>query len=339
MPDRPLSPEQFIALNDEMAAIARIGIPLEVGLRDLSAELPGQLQTVTGQLQQRLAEGQPLEVALRDACLAFPPAYQAVVLAGLKAGRLSRALESVAESTRHVVELRRIMRTALVYPALIVIAAYALFVVFTVYWAPVLVEFYEQLTFSSLPLLQTLTSIGQSAQRWAPCAPLVVAVPVVWWFLRARKRAQHPTGSMRHYAGLATFAELLAAMVEQRVPLDEALPLAAAAVDNRRLQEACRLWAEQIQQGQPISVAASARGVVPEWLAWLLQHADDQPDLARNIAASAQLYRREVRRQAVWYAQSFPLLATALIGGTATLVAALLILGPWFYLLYRISTI
>ena len=37
MTDHSLTLEQFIALNDEIAAIARVGVPLEIGLRELGA--------------------------------------------------------------------------------------------------------------------------------------------------------------------------------------------------------------------------------------------------------------------------------------------------------------
>ncbi len=74
-----LSLERFIALNDEIAALTRIGIPLDLGLRDLGREMPGRLGAATERLRQRLAEGQSLETAFRDACGDFPPAYQAIV--------------------------------------------------------------------------------------------------------------------------------------------------------------------------------------------------------------------------------------------------------------------
>ena len=37
----PVTLEQLLALNDEMAALVRAGIPLERGLVDLGREVPG----------------------------------------------------------------------------------------------------------------------------------------------------------------------------------------------------------------------------------------------------------------------------------------------------------
>lgn len=329
--------ERFVALNDEIAALARIGIPLDLGLRDLGREMPGRLGAATERLRQRLAEGQSLEIAFRDACSDFPPAYQAIVAAGIRSGRLPQALESVSASTRHIVAMRRTVRNAMIYPVFVVITAYVLFVVFAIEWTPRLVDFFRQLTYTDPAFVQWMSSVSRTAPYWAPLVPMAIAVPIAWWYFRTRRTVSHGRGRLRHTAHLATFAELLAALIENRVPLDEALTLAAASTDDRRLQQAGQEWAEQVQQGKPISLTPAQRGVIPDWLAWLLQQADQQPKLARNIAESAGSYRREVQRLSGWYVRVFPLVATAVLGGAAALLSGVLILGPWFYVLYRIS--
>ena len=46
----PISPEQLIALNDEIAALIRAGIPLELGLRELGGDARGALSRISLQL-------------------------------------------------------------------------------------------------------------------------------------------------------------------------------------------------------------------------------------------------------------------------------------------------
>lgn len=94
--------EELIALNDEMAAISRMGIPLELGLRGLGQELPGSLGVAMDSIEQRMAAGQDLSEAIEQSVDNFPPAYRAIVLAGLESGQLSSVLECVARSARRV---------------------------------------------------------------------------------------------------------------------------------------------------------------------------------------------------------------------------------------------
>src|SRR6516165_9780269 len=92
----PLSLEQLIALNEEILALARAGMPLERGMLDLGADLPGRLRVITNTLGQRMRAGESLSDALAASGGGIPPVYRAVVDAGVKSGRLAVALEGLA---------------------------------------------------------------------------------------------------------------------------------------------------------------------------------------------------------------------------------------------------
>ena len=46
----PITPEQLIALNDEIAALIRSGIPLELGLREFGGDAKGALGRISAEL-------------------------------------------------------------------------------------------------------------------------------------------------------------------------------------------------------------------------------------------------------------------------------------------------
>src|SRR5687767_8429700 len=88
-----ISIDHFIALNEELAAIVRAGMPLERNLREAARDIPGTLGTTVQLLETRLSHGETLPQALAAERHRFPGVYRAVVEAGLKAGRLAIALE------------------------------------------------------------------------------------------------------------------------------------------------------------------------------------------------------------------------------------------------------
>ena len=60
-----MTPEDLIALNEEIAAMARAGLPLDKGLSALAAEMNrGKLKNVTKELARDLSEGHTLPEAL-----------------------------------------------------------------------------------------------------------------------------------------------------------------------------------------------------------------------------------------------------------------------------------
>ena len=124
----PITLDQLLALNDEIAALVRAGIPLERGLQVAGRDLRGRLGRLASALGQRLSRGESLSDALRGEERAVPPLYRAVVEAGARSGRLTVALEGLAEYVRGYSEARTAIGLALWYPLLVLALAYGLFV-------------------------------------------------------------------------------------------------------------------------------------------------------------------------------------------------------------------
>src|SRR3954454_9198412 len=107
--------EDLIALNDEIAALVRAGVPLERGLLDVGGELRGRLRAIATGLGERMGRGESLPQALEAEGERIPRVYRAVVQAGLRTGRLAVALEGLARLARRVADLRRVVGLALIY--------------------------------------------------------------------------------------------------------------------------------------------------------------------------------------------------------------------------------
>ena len=123
--------DQFIALNDEISALVRSGVPLERGLAELGGDMPGRLGEIATAVAERSARGEPLDQCIMDQTAAMPPAYRAVVQAGLRAGRLPAALEAVAGSARRLSETYRAAVIAVSYPLLVFALAWVGAALFT----------------------------------------------------------------------------------------------------------------------------------------------------------------------------------------------------------------
>ena len=90
MSDRSPNLDDLISLNHEIAALARAGIPLELGLRGLASGTGSRLTRLADRLADRLASGRSLPDALAEEGPAVSPVYTSVIEAGLASGRLPR---------------------------------------------------------------------------------------------------------------------------------------------------------------------------------------------------------------------------------------------------------
>ena len=102
-----LTLDHLIALNDEIAALVRTGLPLERGLREVGGDFHGRLGRAMTVLAERMSRGESLPEALTAERERLPRIYRAVVEAGLRAGRLAAALEGLTGFVRAYLDSRQ----------------------------------------------------------------------------------------------------------------------------------------------------------------------------------------------------------------------------------------
>jgi type II secretory pathway component PulF len=178
-----------------------------------------------------------------------------------------------------------------------------------------------------------------------------VAVLIVWW-LRSRsawrlegglsrgykseRRWRFPTvGKLLHAGRMATLADTLALLIEHDVPCHEALLLAANASGDRRFREAVVPLAVQLERGELVTWRNSAG--TPQLLIWLLGARLEQSRMVACLRRSADSYRRQAEWLSRWLAIYLPFWLTVSIGGTATAVYVLSVIGPWCRMLCELG--
>jgi type II secretory pathway component PulF len=139
------------------------------------------------------------------------------------------------------------------------------------------------------------------------------------------------------YAGrVATFAEVLALLVEHDVPLSEAIALAADASGDRRLRDSGRELAERVRRGERLSGVPPCPGIPPV-LGWLLIAYANQSHLVAALRRTAGSYRRRTRWMLRRLSISLPFWLTTGIGGTAVVLYALSVFAPWCRILCELG--
>ena len=294
-----------------------------------------------------MQSGQPLDTVLGDPSLRIPPLYRAVIHAGLQAGRLPAALESVARSTRWLAECRRTVIGSLVYPLILFLLGWGFLVFFVLQIAPRLARSMEVFGAMGSGLMATLVRWGESAEYWGPAVPAVVLVFVaVWWFVSARANLVQPYSCA---SGLGMGS------VDGRNPHVVTPGNLHRSVGNpggERGAVARSLGTGRRNFGRPTDcggVRAPGRGHSPRRAGcrktalgrlppaafdrWLLAAGEQRGTLLTALRHAADTYRRRAQRQAEIARLYVPVLATVLIGGTLVLVQAVLVFGSWASLL------
>jgi len=333
-----LSEDVLIALHEEIAALMRAGVPLDSGLLALSKELPGKLGASAKSVGEELAKGEKLSVVLDGLSDSFSPAHAAIVEAGLRSGQLTSALENVSSTLRRASDLRKVLRISVVYPVFIATFAYVLFLYIVLSWAPSMVATYRETFRDTFTRTQAvLETLQATALVWAPTVPVLIVVGLFLWLrsTNSNRRSgwlRSPLASVLYSGRIATFAELLALLIERNTPLPQAVELAAVASGDKAITKAATTIGSELERGG----TPSNQPAIPPLLTWLIASGHHQPRLAEACRRTARYYHERATRQAHWLSHAFPLWLTAILGGASVAVVAIATYGLWMQILYNL---
>jgi general secretion pathway protein F len=346
----PVTIEQLIGLNREIAALVRAGVPLEQGLRRAAAAGREPESHLSVRLSGRMEQGASLGAALEAEGQAIPSAYRAIVEAGQRAGRLPEALEAVAGLAATMQELRRRIRLSAVYPLIVAACAYGL-LVFAMH--QIVPRFSEMARSMRLPpgrVLPVIEWIQQRVDVWGPAIPIAVVILIVLpAVLRGIGGASlfDPGGSLLNWLpGLGRIrtnlqrgwhCQLLAALLEHNVPLPEALELAGDSLGTGRLQQSSHKLADELRSGKSLAISLAETPEFSPLTRWLMSVGEGSSDLVAVLRRGADLLLARGRTQAEMFQSLVPILSIVLIGGGAATVYALTIFGPLGDLLNRLT--
>jgi len=342
--------DQLLALNAEIVALVRAGVPLERGLLVTARDLRGRLGRIASALGRRLSRGESLVEALEGEGRAIPPLYRAVVEAGARSGRLPVALEGLARYVRGYSDARATIGMALWYPILVVALAYVLFLGLITLVVPRFLAAFESLRLTVAPPLHWLNWLGGTAHYWWPAGPIVLVVLAIAWFRSgSAARFQTPTwmwlrlfpwvkSILTNYE-TANFSELLALLLEHDVAYPSALILAAESTGNPRLTRGAHQLAEAVTRGDQTTTALGTveeRAFLP-MLRWVLATGQQQGSLVAALHNLADLYRSRAKHQAEKLSLFLPTILMLAIGASVTVLYWLALFLPLINILRELT--
>ena len=334
--------DDVIALNDEIIALVRSGVPLERGLLDARGDLKGRLRQMVEVLAERTGRGESLDQAIASGELNSPEVYSAIVRAGVRGGRLAVALEQLSVTARRIADLRRIVVMAAMYPLVVAFVGCSLFAAVAPQWAQVMELAQEKQRVEVGLLAQFGLNLAQTVGPvaiWLPSVLLLVFM--LWWFLMGRARSAQPAAHARWlrcipglhrlvgYSCAATFCEVLALLIENDVPLPEALPLAGATSGDAKLQADARLLADKIRAGERVAAGDRTLHRIPALIRWMLSAGETQGRSVAAIRSAADDYHHRARHLLEWLQLGVPIVMMLLVGVSIVSIFAFTVFVPW----------
>jgi type II secretory pathway component PulF len=344
-----MTADELIALNDQIAGMAKAGLPLDQGLAGLAREMGhGRLRTVTAGIAADLQSGTPLPEAVERRRADLPPFYAHLVNAGIRTGRLPEVLATLTAYARTVASTTAVVVESLFYPT--VVLAFAAFLIggLIVGVIPVFDTIYHDFGMKLPPVTEFVLEIGRH-----PIPVIVVPAGIAlglftaWLALRSTEHGRQliarlvygvpVIGTLIRAARLAAFADLLAILVEQEMPLPQAVRLAGDASSDPLMAGRIGVVQDRLEDGSAFGAAIRGLGLVPEWVAWMAGAGELRGTLAPALRQIASVYRRQVESRASMLRTVLPAFLIIFTAGIPVAIFVLAVMPPLFRLLEGLS--
>ena len=303
-----VKPKQLMVFTRQLATLLEAGLPLLRGLRILlkQEKTPGLREALTG-MGEAVESGGTFSEALSGFPHTFDNLYVNMVKAGEAGGVLDSVLARIAEFLEKAEKIKAKVKSAMVYPIVVLVAAMGILVFLMVFIIPRFAEiFNDLLDGKALPGL-TQAVIGASdfiATRWWVILGVVFGVIALVkivgqtekgaaFFDRLKMKAPL-FGDLVQKTAVARFARTLGTLMSSGVPILQALLIVRDTAGNTVLANAIQSVHDSVKEGESMAMPMEGSGVFPGMVVSMVDVGEETGALPEMLVRVADNYDEEV---------------------------------------------
>lgn len=341
---RGLSSKELALITRQFATLLSAGLPVEEALLAVAEQadkprVKGLLFSVRG----KVVEGHSLAAALRDHPEAFSALFSATVAAGEKTGHLDKVLLRLAEYTEQQWQMRQKLKTALIYPSMIVLVAIGIVGFLLEYVVPKMIAVYGNLNQALPAMTEVLIAISNFVKSYGLYTLLVIIAGIFIWRRALKSSVIFREKSHRLLLRLpllgyavrtsdtARFSRTLSILSAAGVPIIEAMNISAQLITTLPIRESIEHAVHHVREGAAIHLALKQTTYFSPMSIHMIASGEASGQLEGMLERVAQTQEDEISRLIeVGLALFEP--AVILIMGAIVLFIVLAVLLPIFNL-------
>ena len=334
---RRLDKTALSEVTRELAIMLGAGQDLDRALRYVADNTrSARARTILGRVRDKVRSGSALAAALAAEPRSFSKLYIGMVRAGEAGGTLAATLDRLAVLLERERSLTASLRSAMIYPALLVVAAIGSIILLLDYVLPQFVPIFEQ-SGAQLPtatrILMTAGAIVGAATPYLLAAGAVAAVLARHLLGLPEYRIRFDrlvlrvpvAGSLIRETLAARLTRTLGNLLENGVALIPALAIARDALGNLAAAEAVDAAALKAKGGAGLARPLAAAGIFPARTIHLLQLGEEAAQLAAMSLKAADIHEEQARLMMQrLVALAVPMITIAMGLAVAGIISALL---------------
>ncbi len=343
-----LSVAELSLFTRELFTLLDASTPLKEALKALSTQSESkQVARFITSLHTHVSEGYSLANAMALAPVTIPRDIIATIQAGEESGHLDKVLSRLADSIEQQDNLNKKMKTALIYPMLMVVVAVAIVFFLMIYVVPKVVSVFDNMQQTLPPLTQGLLSLSAFVQaQW----PLMLVVVILMWLggiwvmKRPKWRFAVHTFLLRIpglkrfliYSATARWSRTFGVLVLSGVAIKDALKISAEVMTMDPMKKGVLDMVEEVREGKPVYHAMQTAGFFPPLLLNLVKTGEGKGQLDAMLIKGAEHYETAVESTATALVSILEPVLIIIMGGVV-LTIVMAIMMPLFEMNQMIS--
>ncbi|MEK7621591.1 MAG: type II secretion system F family protein [Patescibacteria group bacterium] len=296
-----------IVFASNLSAMVSAGLSLSRAFTVMERQTKNKrFKTVIAGLASRLSGGSSLAAALGSYPDVFPPVFMAMVAAGEESGKLPQSLQVVADQLMKSYDLRRKVRGAMIYPAIIIVVIIAIAILMMIFLVPNLTAIFTEMG-AELPLsTRVVIAISDLLSQHTFItlgSLLVLVIGGVAFFRSARGKKVanylaihlpliHP---IVHQVNAAVTMRTLSSLISSGVGMVAALNITARVIQNHYYQQIIAEGAVAVEKGEPLSaVFKQYENLYPVLVGEMIEVGEETGKLSELLLKGALFYEDEV---------------------------------------------
>ncbi|HEX4492835.1 MAG TPA: type II secretion system F family protein [Acidimicrobiia bacterium] len=298
--------QEIMNFSRQLAAFVRAGIPIIDAIETLRSDMKNdRLRKVLAEVAESLRSGETLSNAIGEHSDVFPGFYVTILRSAELTGHVDTVLDQLASYIEREENARRKIKSALTYPAVIMVMAILSVVIIVTVALPKFRGFFQDLD-AKLPLpTRMLLAFTDFLQHWGWAVGLGMVLLVIATTLyvktpRGRRvkdsfLLRAPVfGDLVRFTLIERFCRILASLVKAGVQIPDAMAIASGSTSNviytTKLNEA----REAMIRGEGMSGPITATGLFPGGVCQMVRVGEDTGTLDTQLETAADFYGKEV---------------------------------------------
>ena len=303
---RPLPIEVLVIFCRQLYSLTKAGVPLLRAFKGLEQSASHLLlRSTLAEVTTELTNGHSLSAAMQQHPRVFSDLFVSMIHVGENTGRLDQTLLQLANYYQQEMDTRRQIKSAIRYPMFVMIAIGLAMIVLNTQVIPQFAGMFARFGVDLPWPTQVLISTSNLFVHYWPL--MVIVMGTMWVGVRLWRntpqgqqrwdlwRLKIPIiGSIINRALMARFSRTFALMIRAGVPLNQALKMAAEALDNRFLEQRLLDMKLGIESGSSIATTAANTDIFTPLVLQMIAVGEETGQIDELLLEAADFYDREV---------------------------------------------